>query len=151
MKLIMSVLMLVLSLDQVSKYIISESCIVGKTIPVFENFFHITLIYNKGVAFGLFNDNAVVAKLLVFFGCSVVAYMLFAMRSLSVANRVAAGMMIGGALGNIVDRIRIGAVVDFLDFRVWPVFNIADTFISIAAGMFIILILVTKNEDEKNE
>jgi signal peptidase II len=147
MKLILCVLLFVLSADQVSKYAILKHFAVGESLAVFDNVFHLTLVLNRGVAFGLFNNNALFTKLLVFVGCVVVIYLFRTMRALSTSNRIAAGMMIGGALGNIIDRVRYGAVVDFLDFRIWPVFNIADSFICISAFMFIIIIFSTQSRE----
>lgn len=60
-----------------------------------------------------------------------------------------AGMLLGGAVGNLVDRIQTGLVVDFLDFRVWPVFNIADVAICVGAGILIVDMWQRRNEDEE--
>ncbi len=141
MQFILFVSFFVLVLDQCSKVLAVNFLDYGATTPVLENVFHLTLVYNRGVAFGLFNDNAYFAKGLVLFGTGIVIYMVFAMRSLSRLHRIAAGMMIGGAVGNIIDRIRVGAVIDYFDFMIWPVFNVADSFITFAAGLFVILII----------
>jgi signal peptidase II len=146
MILVACVSFIVIGLDQYSKYLFSANMALGESFPVIENVFHFTLIHNRGVAFGLFNDTPYIPYILILVGISVMYFVIQSIRRLDMWQKVAAGMIIGGAIGNIIDRIRIGAVIDFLDFRIWPIFNVADSAISIAAGIFIIHILFTKNE-----
>jgi len=124
----------VLTLDQASKFFIAGTIGTGESIPVIKGFFHITLVLNKGIAFGLFSGNfirfeiigfAVIAAILVFF-------IRFSQDKKFLLN-LGLSFILAGCIGNSIDRLRLGAVIDFLDFKIWPVFNIADSAISVGA------------------
>ena len=127
--------------DQVSKFCIIKFLEPGESISVIGNFFSLTLVFNKGVAFGLFNDKPYLVYILLILlgGCFIP--LLNYLKEETLNSRIMAGLIFGGALGNIIDRIRLGAVIDFLDFKIWPVFNFADTAISVVAILFAIKIL----------
>jgi signal peptidase II len=115
-------------------------------------FFDIVLVWNRGVSFGLFNNNgalnAIAFSLLA--GVIVVVLLVWLKRARTpmIANGV--GLVIGGAVGNVIDRLRIGAVVDFLDFHVagwhWPAFNVADAAICIGVGLLLLDSLLGRGE-----
>lgn len=94
--------------------------------------FHLTFVLNSGVAFGFFQGHG----LWITLGTLVILGALFR-TTLQLAPRkwvpVCLGLILGGAMGNLIDRFRFGSVVDFLDFRVWPVFNLADSCITVGA------------------
>ena len=124
----------VLLLDQATKAWAQHALSDIVSLPVIPGFFHLTLVHNSGVAFGLFQDQS----LLVFCGVLVILGGLFwvILRKQALRRGAAAGslgLILGGALGNLIDRIRFGGVVDFLDFQVWPVFNLADSCITVGA------------------
>lgn len=121
-----------LVLDQTSKSLVRAWLPLGLSVPVVPNAFHITHTQNPGAAFGLF-PNA--TMLLIVIALSISAILLWLGRQGFDSKQVAAaaGMMLGGALGNLVDRIRFGAVTDFIDLRVWPIFNIADAALTMGA------------------
>ena len=128
---------LVVAADQIGKYAISHSMILNQSVPVIPGFFHITYILNKGAAFGFLENKrwlfvAVAAGLFVL--CVIFR------RYLPQSNLVytGVGFLLGGALGNAVERFFFGAVTDFFDFRIWPVFNVAD--IGIVVGVFLLLV-----------
>ncbi|MFQ5680729.1 MAG: signal peptidase II [Candidatus Omnitrophota bacterium] len=132
------ILFAVLSLDQLSKFIVLERLSYLKSIPVILNVFHLTLVKNYGIAFGLFPGFGPV------FIAVAIIFVLLVFRQLWSHKEMLRGrevlglyLVLGGALGNLVDRLRFGYVVDFLDFRVWPVFNVADTCISVGAGLIV--------------
>lgn len=134
----------VLFLDQVSKIIISSKMYLGQSTPVIDNIFHITYIYNPGAAFGIMPDRTwifISASFLVAMGI-IVYYYRQKVRKTGITWSFA--LILGGTLGNLVDRIRFGQVVDFIDFRIWPVFNLAD--IAIVSGAAILFMLVWKME-----
>ena len=123
---------LILILDQISKFYISSALSLGQSIPVVRDIFHISLVYNTGAAFGLFKNQK------IFFIILTAAVVMYIIRDLffhgsrySLGRRVALGLILGGAAGNFVDRLRLGYIIDFLDFRVWPVFNLADSAITV--------------------
>ena len=114
-------------------------------------FFHLRYVENTGAAFGMMQNGNFV---LIFVMLAVIAYILFSWRELCSHGRWVkwgAVFILAGALGNLYDRITLGFVVDFLDFRVWPVFNVADSFITVG-GCLLALSLVgqmLKKQEEK--
>ena len=128
----------VLLLDQLSKVVILREMSFNQSIPVIPPIFHVTLVANTGIAFGLFKGKS---EHFVLVGVAVLFWIYLFIRKHRLKDRWAlAGlaMVSGGALGNMIDRIRYGYVVDFLDFRVWPVFNVADSCIFVGTILFFI-------------
>ncbi len=121
--------------DQLVKWIVVSHMELGETIPLIRNVFHLTYIQNPGAAFGLLphQDGFFLAIVAVLFAA------FFVMRKRIPGKPfyfpAAVGMLLGGALGNGIDRVRLGAVVDFFDFRIWPIFNVADIFICLGVGL----------------
>ena len=105
--------------DQITKYFVCINMDLGETIPVIKNVVHLTYIINPGAAFGLFPHQDV-----LFLGIVMILLLAFAWLRL----------LLGGAVGNALDRCRIGGVVDFFDFRIWPIFNVADIAICIGVA-----------------
>ncbi|MEX2450496.1 MAG: signal peptidase II [Rhodospirillales bacterium] len=133
----------VLALDQLSKWwIVAEVMQPPRVIPV-TPFFNLVLGWNRGISFGLFHgDSAFNVWGLPALALAIVAVLLvWLWRSGGVLVPLAIGLIVGGALGNVIDRIRHGAVADFLDFHVagyhWPAFNVADTGITVGAVLLI--------------
>lgn len=131
------VVLAVLVLDQLGKYYIQTHLEPGASVPVIDGLFHITYILNPGAAFGIMKNQTVLFLLvaLVLFAIVLIIYPRLPAGHLLL--RVGIGMQVGGAAGNFIDRFRTGCVVDFFDFRIWPVFNIAD--IGIVLGVALIL------------
>lgn len=130
-------------LDQYSKFLITHRMAYGESIPVIKDIFHLTLISNTGIAFGLFkggNTFFILTSLVIILGIIIFKERIITKHPLS--GKVVIGLIVGGAIGNLIDRIRLRYVVDFLDFRVWPIFNLADSGITIGGiTLFILLIL----------
>lgn len=139
---------LVFIIDQLVKHLVVSTMHLGQSFPVIKGIFHITYVLNPGAAFGMLEHQRwffiVVALAAVLLG--VVFYR--KLQQESILMRSGAGLLLGGAVGNLADRIQSGLVVDFLDFRVWPVFNIADIAICAGAGILIYDIWQRRNEDE---
>jgi signal peptidase II len=116
------------------------------------SFFNLTLTYNRGISFGILNQGgAVNALVLSLVAAAIVVVLLFWLsRVVSPLLAVAIGLIIGGAIGNVIDRIRLGAVVDFLDFHVgpwhWPAFNLADSAICIGVAAMLLDGLLRRRE-----
>lgn len=130
--------LLVFGFDQATKWLIVQWLREpGVSVPVLWPVFSLTYVTNTGAAFGLFaNQNL----LFIFIAVAVIAVILFFYRYLLADHlllRVSLALQLGGALGNLLDRLRLGYVVDFLDFRVWPVFNVADSAITIGVLLLI--------------
>lgn len=129
-------------LDQISKYFVSSHLKLNESIAVLQGIFHITLIHNRGAAFGIFKG-----MLPVFIFLSMITIVLAALyakrfRYTHAYARVGLLLILAGAVGNLIDRIRLGYVVDFIDVKFWSVFNIADTTITIGAACLVYHILV---------
>lgn len=122
-------------IDQAGKEIASQYLRSGESVPVLEGVFHLTLVHNPGAVFGLFGG---MNTFLIFSSAVFLFLMFFYLPRMERAYPkfyLPAGLIAGGAAGNIADRLRFGYVIDFLDFRVWPVFNIADAAITIGVGL----------------
>ncbi len=129
---------LVVIADQITKIIVQNNLPLGKSIPVIPGFFYLTYLKNKGAAFGIFPGFYGVFILITLI---VVLLILFYYRLSQPRNlllKVGLGLTLGGSLGNLIDRLRDGMVTDFLDFRFWPVFNLADSFL--VFGLFLIIL-----------
>ena len=128
-------------IDRFLKVLIQTNFIPGETLIVIPKVFHLTFVLNPGAAFGLMAGQTwifVVTALLVIGG---VIYGQFRIPRRERLTRLAIGMIGGGALGNLYDRLVIGRVVDYLDFQIWPyVFNFADSMIVLAVGLLMLLI-----------
>jgi len=134
---------LVVILDQISKAFALRYLSTSPSIPIIPSVFHLTFVRNTGIAFGLFRDDNFVITAAIF--VCVVLLMIISLRLRNAANgyQWAYGLVMGGALSNFIDRLRLGYVVDFLDFQIWPVFNIADSCITVG---ILILMLFTLRE-----
>lgn len=139
----------VILLDQLTKFVAVTSLGLYQTHPILENIFHFTLVHNKGVAFGMFRDHPEILTGMI--SVSLILLLVWAHKSIESRKltRWAMALIIGGAFGNWIDRVRVGAVIDFLDFRVWPVFNLADCAISVGVGLYILSILFDSKKDAK--
>lgn len=142
---ILPLIFIVMFLDLVTKYYIVKTMSEGMSIPVIDGIFHITYILNAGAAFGMLENQrmvfiAVALLLSVFF----VGYFKSILKE-PLLFQLGVGLLMGGALGNLIDRIRLGKVIDFLDFRIWPVFNVADIAICVGAGLILWEVLHKKD------
>jgi signal peptidase II len=144
--------LLVIVLDQWSKVEILRLFSEPRGVLTITPFFNLVLVFNKGVSFGLFNNTHVMSDFFALVATAVtVALILWLSRVKEALSAVALGLLIGGAVGNIIDRLRIGAVVDFLDFHVydwhWPAFNVADSAVVVGVALLLLQSLVF---DKKN-
>ena len=139
-------------LDQASKgWILHDLMIPPRVIEITSNF-NLVLGWNRGVSFGLFNqDSAYGSYILTGVAVAITTGLaIWLWRATTHWAALALGLIIGGAIGNVIDRIQYGAVVDFLDFHAfgyhWPAFNVADTAIFIGAGLLILESLFIRDE-----
>ncbi|MBD3203957.1 signal peptidase II [Candidatus Woesearchaeota archaeon] len=133
----------IIVLDQVSKFLIRYFLEVGDSVPVIKDFFHITYVTNSGATWGLFSGNNF---LFIIISVLVIVFFILEYRNLPEPKYIF-GIILGGIFGNLIDRIFLGHVVDFIDFRFWPVFNVADSAISV--GVFVFVLMYVKKEVEK--
>jgi signal peptidase II len=142
-----------LVLDRWTKAWIQKGFDLNESISVIDGFFNITYVQNTGVAFGIFSSISSPAKSLllsIFTACAAVVVVVYSVRS-PARNRllqIALALILGGALGNLYDRIAYGFVVDFVEFYVgayhWPAFNVADSAISV--GVLLLAVEIIRNE-----
>ena len=143
------VALLVIIFDQLTKYYVVSNFYLGESVPVIEYIFHWTYILNPGAAFGMFEGSRwffVVIAIGVLVG---IWYMKDEINEGGWMMQYGAALFGGGAIGNLIDRARSGLVIDFFDFRIWPVFNVAD--IAICVGVAMILWKVLQTEFLTNE
>lgn len=126
---------LVFAADRLTKYFIIKSLALGHSIKIIPGIFHITLVFNNGAAFGLLRDCAVFFIVFSFAAIALMLFIIYRAHRLDTLFAVSLALILGGAAGNLVDRLKFGYVIDFLDFRIWPVFNIADSCISIGIAL----------------
>lgn len=126
------------------------------SIPVIENFFNLTYIRNTGAAFGVLAGSAAAFRIpfLIFFSLLAIGFIIAMLRRLPEKETgliTALSFILGGAIGNLIDRVVYGEVIDFLDFYWrnlhWPAFNVADSFITIGVLVTIYYLIKAKGED----
>lgn len=146
----------VIIFDQITKYWVLGFLGVSAYIP-FGDYFNIVRAWNTGVSFSMLNDYGNAGAWLLSGLAVVIVIMLFfwLRKENSRVIQIALGMIMGGAIGNVIDRIRFGAVFDFLDVHIgdhhWPAFNAADSFICIGAAVIIAEAVVAKIRKEKEK
>ncbi len=141
-----SIALSVIFLDQWTKLLAQNFLSSRGSVPIIKNIFHFTLACNRGAAFSIFPGAARYFSAVAIFSICIILFML---AKPSLLNRVLGvnktgglvycglGLILGGAAGNLIDRLRFSYVVDFLDFRVWPVFNLADSAITVGGALIV--------------
>jgi signal peptidase II len=140
----------VLVLDQVTKAIIRAELELRERHEVF-SWFSISRVNNEGIAFGLFPGRQAAIAVLTVVALSAIAVALAGLVSRNPIVAAGAGLLVGGSLGNLIDRLAHGAVTDFLDLARWPAFNVADCGITIGAALIVVGLLADDREDEEDE
>ena len=128
--------------DQAVKHLIRTTMVEGQSIPVIENIFHITYIENPGAAFGILANQRVLFLILTAVIVGVMIYLYFSLRSKKSLTAISLGIVVSGAIGNFIDRFMQGTVTDFLDFRIWPIFNIADICICVGLALICYFVII---------
>ena len=137
-----------LVLDQASKYYVMNHFALGESLPVIQNVFHLTYIINRGAAFGMLTNQRWFFLAVAFVLIIVYGFYRKRVNNGPLSLRVGTALLISGAIGNGIDRYVLHGVVDFFDFRIWPIFNIAD--IGICVGVVCVMYyLLTSEHEEK--
>ncbi|MFH1691602.1 MAG: signal peptidase II [Candidatus Omnitrophota bacterium] len=158
-----TVSVLIVLLDQFSKFIVQSALVPGVPVPVIKGFFYLTLVYNRGAAFGFFQG---ATSILIFVSLVCIVGIIFLTKrdafllkffGLDIGEwsvRFSLSLILGGAFGNLIDRLRFSCVVDFLDFHIWPAlnltwpaFNLADSAITIGGVMVFLKIIKQERKD----
>jgi len=139
-------------LDQLTKQWIRSAFVYGESRPVIDGFFNLVYVRNDGAAWNILSGQSII---LILISVVVLVLLIICRRSFlqeQVSHRILLGLMIGGIVGNLIDRIRFGWVTDFLDFQFgtyhYPSFNVADSAICIAVGLYIITNLLSSKKKE---
>jgi signal peptidase II len=146
---------LLIALDQCSKVWIRDNLVIGESWPE-TGILRITHINNTGASFGLFADKS---ALLACLSIAVIIIMLLIIQritNITNLHLIAAGIILGGASGNLIDRLHLGYITDFIDFRIWgdfhwPIFNFADSAIVIGTAIFAIALYRSNLRDSLSE
>ena len=131
-----------IAVDQIVKYMIVNSMALYESIPVIQNVFHITYIHNTGAAFSMmagFRGFLIILPFVMIL--AAVIFMFIKRKTGHPLLMTSVALIAGGGIGNLIDRIAYGYVVDFLDFRVFPIFNGADIFVCTGCGLLILYVL----------
>ena len=138
------VALLVVIFDQLTKYYVAENFYLGESVPVIENIFHWTYILNPGAAFGMLEGSRWFFVVIAVGVLGGIWYMKDEINEGGWMMQYGATLFGGGAIGNLIDRARSGLVIDFFDFRIWPVFNVADIAICVGVAMILWKVLETE-------
>ena len=153
---LVAVLVLGLGLDQVTKLLVLHNLALGSHIPIGSGFFNLVHVHNKGAAFSLLNSIPagftrpffIISTGLVL---GVVGYLWWRLPPANWAAALGYSLIMAGAVGNLIDRVRLGEVVDFLDFYWgryhWPAFNVADSLVCLGAAVLVWVILTEEKTD----
>ncbi len=142
----------ILFLDQISKFIMNKYLIEGESVEIIHNFLNLSLYKNSGAAFGILHGNIL---FLIIVSSLVLFYLIYEMKN-NINNKkifYSFSILIGGLLGNLIDRIFLGYVRDFIDFCYFnfAVFNISDTFITIGVSLLIVFIIMEERNGSKSK
>lgn len=150
---------MIIALDQITKSAIMARFALHEVYPVISGFFNLVYVMNPGAAFGFLANASETFRYIFFTGITVIAagLILYYLIKSNPRNLMLAGsltLIFGGAVGNLIDRLRFGAVVDFLDIYVgtthWPAFNVADSAITIGAILMIWEMIINRNSKQSN-
>ncbi|MBQ7383453.1 MAG: signal peptidase II, partial [Clostridia bacterium] len=134
-------------LDQISKLLIAAFLSRDESLVVIDGIFRFTYVENRGAAFGMMDEHRWIFMVLSVVGIVAIFVYLWKFRPQSRFACVALSFIVGGGIGNMIDRVRLGYVIDFIDFYPFPnlwvwVFNVADSFVCVGAGMLIVYLLI---------
>jgi signal peptidase II len=143
------------ALDRLSKFLVQCSVPLAQVRPFIGTFICITHAHNPGGAFSLFPQMSIIFKIMGFLVPILIVIFLKKIIQKGAVWVTAAALLLGGALGNLIDRIMLGYVIDFIDIRVggrnvWPIFNVADIAISVGVGLLFIVLLREGHDEEKD-
>ena len=140
-------------IDQILKGMVLVSMEVGSSIPIIKNFFSITYVENKGAAFSILSGNTILLIVLSLVALNILYILFLKDKVLKTPHLIAIGLLMGGVIGNLVDRLLYGHVIDYLDFNIlgynFPVFNFADICI-VLPTLFILYITLKEEKDAKD-
>jgi len=150
--LVPAITLVIVFIDQLTKTLVLNK---SSKLPVdiIRGFFSITLVQNEGAAFGILRGCNIFFIVVSIFAIIIILYGQFSIERSKKTGvkllKIALALILGGAIGNMIDRIRFGCVIDFFDFKVWPVFNVADSAITIGGFLLVIFLFLPKTDSNK--
>lgn len=138
------VIVLAIGIDQLSKYLVTANLKDIGTLPLIEDVFHFTYVENRGAAFGMLADHRWVFMVLSVLGIAALIAWLVIEKPKSLWLKLAVSLIIGGGIGNMIDRVLLGYVIDFIDCRFinFYVFNIADSCVCVGCALFMLTVII---------
>ena len=140
---------LVVVVDRISKIYVESNFFEGQSIALIKDYLNLTYIHNPGAAFGILANETwlfiAVAALIVF----LIAFFYESIKREGAVFRYGIAALVGGAIGNLIDRIISGAVTDFIQFPIWPIFNVADIAICVGAFLIVLSVLLDSYESSR--
>lgn len=140
---IISISAIIILLDQLIKFFVRQQMQPNQTIPLIKNVLHLTYVQNMGAGFGILQGQQWMIMLFSFLVLGTILFFYKKIPDEKIYN-VLTAMIIGGVIGNLIDRTCLSYVVDFIDFRIWPVFNIADSCLTVAIVILLFISLTNK-------
>lgn len=133
------IIAIVIALDQLTKYLIQANFDLNTTVSLIDGIFHITYIHNSGAAFSLFeNKTGFLIAMQVIVISIVLVYLVKKQKKEHWCLLLSLSLIVAGGMGNLIDRAAKGYVVDFLDFRIWPIFNVADISVCVGCSLLVL-------------
>ena len=153
MILLFSVIVGIICLDQLSKWLAVIFLQGNASFPIWQDVLHLTYAENRGMAFGLLADQRWIFMVLSTVAIAALVFYMVRYRPQNVWLRLSLAMIVGGGIGNMIDRIFLGYVVDFIDFTLinFPIFNVADSFVCVGAGILVVYLLWDTARECKKE
>lgn len=154
------IMLLVVISDQLTKLWIVENFALGDSMPVIPGFFNLVLVHNTGAAFGMLSNMPPLWRQIFFVSVAAVAVTVLAVMQRRLGGQhplypVSFGLISGGAVGNVIDRLKQGSVIDFLDFHVkehhWPAFNVADSGITVGVCLFLLVQFLEERAEKRKQ
>jgi signal peptidase II len=134
----------VIAIDQIIKNVMVKALKSGP-IAVIKNFFNLVYVENYGIAFGMFRNKTIFFIITQCIISVLIAFVIYKFRDKSISVTICLSLILGGAIGNLIDRIRLGYVIDFMSFTIFPpVFNIADSAIVVGAILLSLILVFNK-------
>lgn len=145
------VISLVIIIDQCTKYMVRINFEQGETLPIISDILHLTYVRNLGAAFSVFENIKVVTIIMPLFILLIaITALFFFYKRISRFSRISISLIIAGGMSNLIDRIILGYVTDMIDFRIFPVFNIADISVCVGCMLLIVGMFLPEKLDKDN-
>lgn len=128
---IFSIALMAVLIDQITKFLINAGFQLNESMPVIKPIFYLTYIHNFGAGFGILQQQKFILVFASIIVIGAIFYYFHKIDNKDLLLQILVGLILGGTIGNLIDRISYGFVIDFLDFRIWPIFNFADSFVTV--------------------